>query len=80
MPSFGQSGGGGDSWLRSSLEVSLDKKHVARLVNQRVHQPMFRTRVLSAYGRKRAVCTLKYPELLDAARIISDSDERDLPW
>jgi putative restriction endonuclease len=68
-----------DSRLRTSPEVTLDKKYAARMVKQRVHQPMFRARVLSAYNKKCAVCTLKYPELLDAAHIISDSDERGLP-
>lgn len=68
-----------DSRLRSSRDVTLDKRYVARVVNQRVHQPMFRARVLSAYNKKCAVCTLRYPELLDAAHIISDSDERGLP-
>lgn len=68
-----------DSRLRGSRDVTLDKKYVARMVKQRVHQPMFRARVLSAYNKRCAVCTLKYPELLDAAHIISDSDERGLP-
>lgn len=68
-----------DSRLRTGREVTLDKAYVARMVKQRVHQPMFRARVLSAYNKKCAVCTLKYPELLDAAHIISDSDERGLP-
>jgi putative restriction endonuclease len=68
-----------DSRLRTSRDMTLDKRYVDRLVKQRVHQPMFRARVLSAYNKKCAVCTLKYPELLDAAHIISDSDERGLP-
>ena len=68
-----------DSRLRTSRAVALDKKYVDRLVKQRVHQPMFRALVLSAYNKKCAVCTLKYPELLDAAHIISDNDERGLP-
>jgi putative restriction endonuclease len=68
-----------DSRLRTSREVMLDKAYVERVVKQRVHQPMFRARVLSAYNKKCTVCTLKYPELLDAAHIISDSDERGLP-
>lgn len=65
--------------LRSSRAVSLDKRYVERLVKQRVHQPMFRARVLSVYNKRCAICTLKYPELLDAAHIISDSDSRGLP-
>lgn len=68
-----------DSRLRAGREVTLDKAYVARVVKQRVHQPMFRARVLNAYNKRCAVCTLKYPELLDAAHIISDSDERGLP-
>lgn len=68
-----------DSRLRTSRDMTLDKRYVERLVKQRVHQPMFRARVLSAYNKRCAVCTLKYPELLDAAHIISDSDERGLP-
>jgi putative restriction endonuclease len=65
--------------LRRGGDVRLDKKYVERIVKQRVHQPMFRARVLSAYNTSCAVCTLKYPELLDAAHILSDSDERGLP-
>ncbi len=68
-----------DSRLRTSRDVTLDKKYVDRLVKQRVHQPLFRAQVLIAYNKKCAVCTLKYPELLDAAHIISDKDERGLP-
>ncbi len=68
-----------DSRLRAGQQVTLDKAYVARVVKQRVHQPMFRARVLNAYNKRCAVCTLKYPELLDAAHIISDSDERGLP-
>lgn len=68
-----------DSRLRTDREITLDKAYVARVVKQRVHQPMFRARVLNAYNKRCAVCTLKYPELLDAAHIIGDNDERGLP-
>lgn len=44
-----------------------------------VYVPVFRARVLSAYGKRSAICTLKYAELLDAAHILPDSDERGLP-
>lgn len=53
---------------------SLDKKYIERLVKQRVHQPVFRARVISAYESKCAICRLKHRELLDAAHIIPDSD------
>lgn len=68
-----------DTAVRTSPTATLDKRYVARLVKQRVHQPVFRARVLSAYAKRCAVCTLKYAELLDAAHILPDTDERGLP-
>ena len=35
--------------------------------------------MLSAYNKRCAICTLKYAELLDAAHILPDTDERGLP-
>lgn len=52
----------------------LDKKYVERVVRQRVHQPMFRARVVSAYNDQCAICRLRHRELLDAAHIIPDSE------
>ncbi len=62
-----------------SATDTLDKQYIERVVKQRVHQPVFRARVLSAYNKRCAICTLKYAELLDAAHILPDSDERGLP-
>lgn len=53
---------------------SLNKEYVERLVKQRVHQPVFRARVITAYQGICAICRLKHRELLDAAHIIPDSD------
>jgi putative restriction endonuclease len=50
----------------------IEKAYAARLVNQRVHQPAFRARVMLAYEGTCCVCTLKHPELLDAAHITED--------
>ena len=74
--------------LRSAFQVgasdALDKKYVQRLVSQRVHQPMFRARVMRAYtlpslaGSSRptcAICRLQHAELLDAAHIVADSHD-----
>lgn len=52
----------------------LDKRYVERVVRQRVHQPMFRARVVSAYNDQCAICRLRHRELLDAAHIIPDSE------
>ena len=68
-----------DSGMRPSPTATLDKRYVERLVKQRVHQPVFRARVLTAYNKRCAICTLKYAELLDAAHILPDTDKRGLP-
>lgn len=59
---------------RSGGENFVEKKYVEQLVRKRVHQPVFRARVILAYSRTCAVCRLKHPELLDAAHIIADSE------
>jgi len=50
----------------------IEKAYAARIVQQRVHQPAFRARVMLAYDGRCTVCCLKHPELLDAAHIIED--------
>lgn len=46
-----------ESGMRPSPMATLDKRYVERLVKQRVHQPVFRARVLSAYNKRCAICT-----------------------
>jgi putative restriction endonuclease len=48
------------------------KRYVERINKVRLHQPMFRARVLNAYSSQCAVCQLRHPQLLDAAHIIAD--------
>ncbi len=50
----------------------IEKAYAARIVQQRVHQPAFRAQVMLAYDGRCTVCSLKHPELLDAAHIIED--------
>lgn len=45
----------------------------------RLHQEAFRDIVVSAYDERCAICSLHHPELLDAAHIIADSDDRGEP-
>ncbi len=45
----------------------------------RLHQNAFREMVVNAYDERCAICRLNHPELLDAAHIIPDSDERGTP-
>jgi putative restriction endonuclease len=49
------------------------RRYVERLTRERLHQPVFRARVLEAYDRQCAMCRLRYPSLLDAAHILPDS-------
>lgn len=76
--------------LKNAFEIgasdSLYKRYMERLVRQRVHQPMFRARVMRAYslpsiaGSSRptcAICRLQHAELLDAAHIVADSNDGD---
>ena len=55
---------------------AVSKQYKERIVRQRVHQPMFRARVVTAYRQQCAVCRLQHVELLDAAHIPPDSDPR----
>ena len=64
----------GDSVLESSL-----RRYLQHEVKKRIHQPHFRSRVLSAYENHCAVCNFAHPELLDAAHIVPDSEEHGLP-
>lgn len=55
------------------LELTAQQRQYAeRVVQVRLHQKSFRSRVLHAYEARCAVCTLAYPELLDAGHITAD--------
>jgi putative restriction endonuclease len=58
----------------SHLEESL-RRYITRETRQRLHQPVFRATVLRAYNVRCAVCSLRHPELLDAAHIVPDREE-----
>ena len=61
-----------------SLDV-VARDYVARLTMARLHQPLFRARVLRAYQDACAMCRLRHPELLDAAHILPDGHPRGDP-
>jgi putative restriction endonuclease len=52
-----------------------ERRYATRQVSQRLHQRIFRERVLAAYGRRCALSRLRLPELIDAAHIVPDADE-----
>ncbi|MHA6670222.1 HNH endonuclease [Homoserinimonas sp. A447] len=61
------------------LHMTTDERRYAeRMVRQRLHQPVFRARVMHAYVTTCAVCSLKHADLLDAAHIIGDTDVNGL--
>lgn len=64
----------GQRLIKPGEDLSADtKRYVERLNTVRLHQPLFRARVLDAYRSRCAVCRLRHPDLLDAAHIIADT-------
>lgn len=70
----------GQRFVSPGLPVDEDaRQYVERLTKQRLHQPMFRSRVLLAYRGRCAICEIKHANLLDAAHIIADGKPNGLP-
>ncbi|MCR2826566.1 HNH endonuclease [Microbacterium sp. zg.Y909] len=66
--------------LGDPLSYSEDQRRYAEsIVKTRLHQPVFRARVLNAYKGACTVCDLRHSELLDAAHIAPDASERGVP-
>lgn len=55
------------------------RAYVTSITLRRLHQQVFRERVLSAYRRQCAFCRLRHEELLDAAHIVPDSEPEGEP-
>lgn len=61
------------TWHESiAAALPLRRAYAERVTKQRLHQPLFRARVLIAYEKRCALCRLRHPELLDAAHIKAD--------
>jgi putative restriction endonuclease len=50
------------------------RAYITQEVRKRLHQTRFRTRVITAYRTRCAICRLQEGELLDAAHIVPDQD------
>jgi len=62
------------------LDVSAGRRaYATAAVKVRLHQRRFRALVVSAYQVRCAICRLGHSELLDAAHILPDRDERGRP-
>jgi putative restriction endonuclease len=64
--------------LRARRELAIEdpellRSYAERTVQVRLHQPLFRQRVLLAYENKCALCHLRHTRLLDAAHVIPDA-------
>jgi putative restriction endonuclease len=55
--------------------TAAEKRYADRVVQARLHQPVFRGRVIRAYRATCAICSLKHADLLDAAHIIGDGED-----
>jgi putative restriction endonuclease len=63
-------------FLANPLSPSTaEKRYAERVVQARLHQPVFRGRVIRAYRATCAICSLKHADLLDAAHIIGDGED-----
>jgi len=65
-----------DQWTQAThpADLALRREYVLEITRRRVHQPVFRGRVLTAYSSQCTLCRLRHPELLDAAHIREDSE------
>lgn len=69
----------GDPRLMDGGAEAPLKAYATAAVKRRLHQHRFRELVVAAYGERCTVCRLHHPELLDAAHILEDRDERGKP-
>ena len=60
--------------LDHPVDLVLRRQYAEVTVKRRLHQPVFRQRVLAAYRSQCAICHLRHDELLDAAHIKEDAD------
>jgi putative restriction endonuclease len=52
----------------------LVRSYAERVVKARLHQPLFRQRVLVAYQNRCSICRLRHTRLLDAAHVLADAE------
>lgn len=62
------------SMIFHPADLAARRRYVEDVVRRRLHQRMFRDRVLLAYRTQCALCRLRHEELLDAAHIRADAE------
>ncbi len=66
--------------LKDPLHPSeAERRYAETVTKRRLHQPLFRGRVIQAYRTQCAVCHLRIGQLLEAAHITPDADETGQP-
>ncbi len=63
--------------LRHDLALEdpdLVRSYAERVAKVRLHQPLFRQRVLLAYQNRCSICRLRHTRLLDAAHVLADAE------
>lgn len=61
-------------YLAGTTPTDDTREYAERLTRLRLHQPVFRARVLRAYEQSCAICRLRHVDLLDAAHILPDAE------
>ncbi len=69
----------GQRFIDLATLAAPQRAYLKRLTNVRLHQPVFRARVLRAYDERCAMCRLHEAQLLDAAHIIPDGQPKGDP-
>lgn len=62
----------------SPMESAM-RRYLVSQTRRRLHQPIFASMVMNAYGTRCAVCSLAHRELLDAAHIVPDTAPKGDP-
>ncbi|MBN1207056.1 MAG: HNH endonuclease [Myxococcaceae bacterium] len=65
--------------LHDATADRIRRGYITVQAKKRIHQEAFRLHVLHAYEHRCAICRLPRPELLQAAHILPDRDERGVP-
>jgi putative restriction endonuclease len=79
LVSPGQMVGPIDDREAAPLESPIERRYAVREMRVRLHQAVFRGRVLGAYENKCTICRLKESRLLDAAHIAGDLEMKGEP-
>ncbi len=66
--------GAGEGVEPLGVPASEQRRYAASIARRRLHQVMFRSRVLLAYRSRCAVCRLEEPVLLEASHIVGDAE------